>query len=114
MTAANWYSSDEGKTIGLRGTEDGTITRDEEHPEGSRMTLERDARTPFAITCGIYGWAVHTCFFSDEATAQSTFEEMKVAVSDILRMLPYNEDPELEAKCHAVAEAISAFVKCFS
>jgi len=39
---------------------------------------------------------------------------MKVAVSDILRMIPYNDDPELEEKCHAVAEAISAFVKRFS
>lgn len=53
MTADVWYSFDEGRSIGLRGTEEGVIIRDDEHPEGARITLERDGRTPFAITCGI-------------------------------------------------------------
>jgi hypothetical protein len=35
----------------------------------ARITLERDGHQPFAITCGSYGWMVHTSFFSGEEEA---------------------------------------------
>jgi hypothetical protein len=57
----SWHSFENGGTLGQAGSEEGTILRDEEHPLGARISLERDCRVaPFAITCGIYGWMLHT------------------------------------------------------
>ena len=73
-----WYAFDEGRSVGLKGSEGGTILRDEEHPDGSRITLERCKRPPFSITCGVYGWMVHTRYtLRHEVEAQTAFEEMK-------------------------------------
>jgi hypothetical protein len=46
MTDDAWYLFDEGRSVGLLGTEEGIIIRDEEHPDGARITLEREASTP--------------------------------------------------------------------
>jgi hypothetical protein len=74
-----WKPFDSGETIGQEGSENGTITRDEERLRGARITLERTTPTaPFAITCGVYGWMVHTRFFSIEADAIVQFEAMKL------------------------------------
>jgi len=111
---ATWHSYDGGRSIGQQGSEKGIILRDEEHVEGARVTLERDGYTPFAITSGIYGWMVHTCFFSKEEEAQKMFEEMKLALADILSLIPYANDPELERKMHTATDAIRKFVDQFS
>ena len=82
---AEWYPYDDGKTIGQKGSEEGIILRDEEHPQEARITLEREGRiAPFAITCGIYGWMVHTRFFSIEEEGQAEYGEMKAALSALL------------------------------
>lgn len=57
-----WIPFENGTTVGTTGSEGGTILRDELHPDGARITLERTA-SQFAITCGVYGWMVHTRFF---------------------------------------------------
>jgi hypothetical protein len=109
-----WYPFDNGKSIGQRGSESGNIVRDEEHGDGARITLERDALTaPFAITCGIYGWMVHTRFFGAESEAQSEFENMRSALSRIISTIPLTTDPELGSKSRGVSEAISEFVGRF-
>jgi hypothetical protein len=60
-----------GGAIGQEGSEDGTITRDEEEDlRGARIT----PTAPFAITCGVSGWMVHTRFFSIEADVIVQFE----------------------------------------
>ena len=102
-----WYVYDEGKTIGIRGTEGGTIMRDEEHGDGARISLERDTlyKVPFAITCGIYSWMVHTRFFADEPTALDAYEQMKLSMAEILEMLARDTDSD------TVSEAIDAFVE---
>ena len=70
-----WEPFDNGGTIGQEGSENGTIISDEEHLRGARITLERTTPTaPFAITCGVYGWMVHTRFVSTEAEAIAQFE----------------------------------------
>jgi len=80
-----WTSFD--STDGREGSENGTIIRDDEHAMGARITLERDTPTaPFAITCGVYGWMVHTRFFATEAEALAQFKEMKNALESILMM----------------------------
>ena len=59
--------------------------RDEEYSLGARISLERDCRAaPFAITCGIYGWMMHTCFLSTEAEADSQYDLMKDSLSELL------------------------------
>jgi hypothetical protein len=107
-----WYPFDNGNSIGKLGSENGIIIRDEEHPDGARITLERDGKiAPFSITCGIYGWMVHTRFFSTEDEAEQEFDKMQVSLDEILRKIPFMDDPELDAKLKAAKEAISNFVE---
>jgi len=53
-----WRRFEAGSTVGLKGTEDGVILRDEDHDAGARITLDRECThgVSFAVTCGIYGW----------------------------------------------------------
>ena len=108
-----WNPFDAGKSIGQRGSENGVIIRDEEHADGARITLERETQTaPFTITCGIYGWMVHTHFIGTESEAQSDFESMKVELSRIISSIPLAADPEVP-KTKAVYKSLSNFVKKF-
>jgi hypothetical protein len=73
-----------GSTVGKVGSECGAIVADESYDDGARITLERSTRSaPFAITCGLSGWLVHTRFFELEAEARSQFDAMKVALARI-------------------------------
>src|SRR5438270_338191 len=108
----DWYPFDEGRSIGLKGSEDGIILRDEEHADGARITLERDGHYPFSITCGIYGWMVHTRFFSDKVAAQNSFEEMKDALAKILNIIP-TVDEANEEKINEVSAWMSDFIERF-
>lgn len=68
-----WTPFVSGASLNTPGSEDGTIVRDEECDGFSRITLERETpHVPFAITCGIYGWMVHTRFFGAEAKRTSS------------------------------------------
>jgi len=110
----SWYAFDNGKSIGLKGSESGSIIRDEEHGEGARITLEQDGQiAPFAITCGIYGWMCHTRFFGTESEAQNEFEGMKAELSKIVGTIPLAADPEVDSKSRTVCESISEFVRRF-
>ena len=72
-------------------SEGGTVVRDEVHPDGARVTLERDGRTaPWSITCGISGLMVHTVFCADEASGHSTYDALKAGIERILG-LPEDE-----------------------
>src|SRR5262245_9049128 len=104
-----WSPVGNGATIGERGSEEGLIRRDEEHPAGMRITLESDGATaPFAITCGIYGVMVHTCFFSDDPKAQAAFSEMKVGLETLVAQLP--ESTESDADRRVATVAVQAFL----
>jgi hypothetical protein len=110
----SWEAFAGGSSIGQAGSEDGIITRDEAHPLGARITLEREpAFVPFAVTCGIYGWMVHTRYFATEGEAQAAFEEMKPELARILDLIPPADDPEAEAAFPVVARALEDFVKRF-
>jgi hypothetical protein len=109
-----WTAFDNGATVGQRGSEDGVILRDDEHDVGSRITLERDGRiAPFAITCGIYGWMFHTRWFATEREAAEEYARMTEALTSILEMIPYPDDPEAGQKTPQVIEAIGRFVDRF-
>ncbi len=106
--------------MGTRGSEDGLILQDEEHPLGARITLESEIRfgtadpapIPFAITCSIYGLFFHTRFFAREADARGAFTEMKLELARILA-LAASETASDEETRHRVFDAVSAFVQRF-
>ena len=109
----NWSVIDDGKTIGLVGSESGTIIRDEEHSEGARITIERGGNiAPCNITCGIYGWMVHTRFFGSEEEAQIEFNKMRQELGEIIKLIGDNALDEDGASDKAV-DAISQFVERF-
>ena len=112
--AAAWYPYKEGQTLGLPASENGIVIRDEEYSEGALVTLERDSPTaPFAITFGLYGLMVHTCYFSTLADAQQAFEEIKTALGKMADMIPYDDDPEAYEKMEPVFEMIRQLVQRF-
>tara|TARA_R110000868_G_scaffold94569_1_gene260872 strand:+ start:8530 stop:8883 length:354 start_codon:yes stop_codon:yes gene_type:complete len=103
------FISDGG--VSETGSEGGTIMLDEEHDYGARITLERDSHVaPFAITCGIYGWMVHTRYFRLESSARGAFEAMKSDLDEIIVSIPFDADPLKDQKMNAVMRALSAFV----
>lgn len=109
-----WQPYDEGKTIGKTGSEGGIIMRDEEHPDGARITLERDClRVPYAITCGVYGFPMHTRYIADEPTAIHEYEQMQPALAKILALVPDEDAPDYAEKYDAVTEALEQFAAQF-
>jgi hypothetical protein len=107
---SDWYSFKEGESIGQIGSEGGKILCDEEHGDGARITLEHVRNNRFTITCGIYGWMVHTRFFSSEVAAQIGFDETKDELSKILALIP-PEDEGDDGSLNAAKIAIADFVE---
>ncbi len=105
--SGGWKPYEQGLTIGRRGSEGGEIIRDEEHSDGARISLERDTlyNVPFAITCGIYGWMVHTRFFADEPSALAAYDVMKMSIATILELIVH------ESAVDTVNEAVNQFVE---
>jgi hypothetical protein len=107
----NWYDFDDGFSIGTSGPEGGLIVRDEEHRDGARITLEEDGSfSGFSVTCGIYGWTVHTIYFSEEYEADKEFGKMKDDLSRILELISETDQRDEEAIA-AVEEEINEFVE---
>jgi hypothetical protein len=89
----NWEIFDQGFTINQLGSENGIIIRDEVFPDYSRITLEKDTPTaPFAITCGIFDWLVHTRYFASQKQADSEFELMKKELTRIVMLFSDAKD----------------------
>ncbi len=110
--ADRWVQYEDGKTVGQRGSENGIVMRDEEYPGCARITLERNSITaPFAITCGLYGWVVHTRFISTEDNAQEAFREMGTELDRIVDLVP--DDANFDRLESTVTNAIRDFVERF-
>jgi hypothetical protein len=108
-----WLPFDDGESIGQRGSEGGIILRDDEYRGGARITLERDGVAPFAITCAVYGWMVHTRFFSALPDAEREYALMQPELAAIVDLAPLTSDPDVDAKVDAVTAAIGRFVDEF-
>ncbi|MGO8944401.1 MAG: hypothetical protein ACLQJ7_12095 [Syntrophobacteraceae bacterium] len=109
-----WQPYEAGTTLGERGSENGIILSDHEHELGARITLERETRVaPFAITCGVYGWMLHTRFFGSEAEALADYGLMQDGLSLIVDLIPFADDPDVDAKRRALIEAMNDFVSRF-
>lgn len=112
MPTSSWYPAEDGATLGQPGSEQGTMLRDEEHALGARISLERGTRAaPFAITCGIYGWMLHTRFFSDQAEAESQFDQMKAALGIMLEAA--EETAEVDGGRKKLFQGVDDFIKNF-
>jgi hypothetical protein len=110
MAVTSWYQFDNGATLGQKGSEGGSIVLDEEHPLGARITLECDATiAPFAITCGIYGWMVHTRFFGVQSEARGDYDLMRGALSGLLEKANENVNDSSQV----LMEGVSAFVEIY-
>lgn len=109
----DWKTTDEGKTIGTVGSERGFIVQDEEHDLGARITLERNcSSSPYAITCGIYGWMMHTRFFGSSEVAESQYDEMKQELARILGILLKEPDASRQSSA-AIPSRIEEFLTRF-
>jgi len=107
---SDWYPFKNGESIGQTGSENGKILHDEEHKDGARVTLEHVRDNRFTITCGIYGWMVHTRFFDSETAAQIGFDETKDELSKILVLIPLEDEAEAQTLEPATV-AITDFVE---
>jgi hypothetical protein len=96
------------RPLGQKGSEQGVIIRDDEHAFGARITLERDTHAPFAITCGIYGWMMHTRFFEFEDEANAEYEKMKASLTELVDRISRSEFDN-----DRMNEAMKAFVKTY-
>jgi hypothetical protein len=110
MAEISWSDFDGGATVGQPGSERGVIVRDEEHSLGARITLERNGQiAPYAITCGIYGWMVHTRFFGLESDACNQYDLMKIALVGLLRKANEKRDEGDQA----LLDGIGSFVETY-
>ena len=109
-----WVPFKQGRTIGTHGSEEGVILRDEVYKGGTRITLERDARQiPFAITCGISDWMVHTTYCGTIMEAERKYEEMKLELARIYDFIPYETDPDGEEKLPQLYVELDHFTRKF-
>jgi hypothetical protein len=107
-----WRPFDKGATVGQSGSEGGVVVRDEKHELGARATMERECdSSPWAVTCGIYGWFFHTRRLGSEAEAE--LPVMLDGLAAIIDRIPRADDAESDAKMGLVCEAISDFVARF-
>jgi len=107
-----WQAFDGGSTRGGRGSEEGRIVVDDEYEGSARITLEEGCRAaPLAITCGLYGWLVHTRFFSDEGEAQRAFADMKGALVELIRLATVGDGDNEAEVVRRTSEAVRQFVE---
>lgn len=104
---SSWFSYDDGRSIGKVNSEGGVILLDEEHSDGARITLKRGPNY-ISISCNVYGWMDHTCFFDTLQEAQREYVEMKFALGGMMRILSSTNGSNIKAW-----EAISSFVRQF-
>lgn len=103
--------TDENDQPAAKGPDGGVVLADEEHDFGARITLERlDDDGPFGITCGVYGWMMHSRCIKLLGEARGAFDAMKVDLAAIVEAIPLTSDPDCDQKMDETSIAISAFV----
>ncbi|KFE70223.1 hypothetical protein [Hyalangium minutum] len=111
---AAWQPYEGGSTLGMQGSQGGTITWDEAYAEQLRLTLEQDESRSFhAITCGVSGWMVHTRFFGSATEAIAAFEEMRPALVELLSKLPPSEPKPPREALREGGALLSGFIARF-
>ena len=78
-----WASLSEN--LGKAGSEEGIILLDDELPGVARVSIEKKfsehlGKDIYPITMGVYGWLVHTAFFSAWEDALECADSMKLII----------------------------------
>lgn len=93
----SWIPFDNGKTIGSKGSEGGTILLEEEHSHGARICLEENCfSAPYAITLGVYGVMFHTDFHSDLKLSKSKYDLLKIKIELLINHISIDEEKRNE------------------
>lgn len=94
----DWRHFDNGKSVGQKGSENGTIIYDIEHTGGARVTLEQKTDiAPFATTLGVYGLMFHTRYDSNEVDAKIFIEQTIQKIDTLLDMYDIPEEKRNKA-----------------
>jgi hypothetical protein len=89
----DWISHDKGKSIGTKGSEEGTIISDAENINGARITVEKECgNIPFAITMGIYGLMFTTHYVGSLEEANDYVVQSKFKINKIFDLYNIKED----------------------
>jgi hypothetical protein len=108
-----WHRFDEGRSIGLVGSECGVIVYDEEHVDGARITIEEGGPVVrYSITCGVYGWMFHTRFCGSRAEAAEECRAMMPELGRLAGERPHTGEGE-DAFLRRMGSDLSAFVSQF-
>lgn len=104
---SEWKPYNNGRSIGVKGSEGGEIVRDEEHPQGARITIKKGLDY-VSISCNISGKIDHTRFFKEMKVAESEFDVMQVELDKVINAISSTKPTDIK-----VWEAISGFVTRF-
>ena len=104
---SNWKPFNHGRSIGMKGSEGGTIIFDEEHPLGARMTIKQ-GREYVSVSCSIAGKIDHTRFFKEMRGAELEYKNMQKEMDKVLDAISSVRAADIK-----VWEAISTFVRRF-
>ena len=104
---SDWSPYQLGKTLGTCGLEGDLILKDEEHPNGARITMKR-GKNYLSITCNLYQWIHHSRLFISQREAEREYEEMKPAIAEVVSLLAAGDKSDVKAW-----EVVSDFVSRF-
>lgn len=91
----NWRHFDDCKSVGQKGSENGTVIYDIEHIGGARVTLEQKTDiAPFATTLGVYGLMFHTRFDSNVDDAKNFITQTIKKIDELLDMYDIPEEKQ--------------------
>jgi len=97
----DWYTYDEGKTIGSSGEEGGAIITDLEHIHGARIMVEQDSpMAPFVITFGIYGLLFHTYSRTQSTQVTDTVQWLRSKINNVFTLYELPEDQRTDEWYH--------------
>jgi hypothetical protein len=103
----DWQPYNQGRSIGVKGSEGSKVVRDEEHPLGARMTIKQ-GRDYVSVSCSISGKIDHTRFFKEMRTAEREYSTMQRELARVMSSVSSAKAADIK-----VWEAISEFVARF-
>jgi len=104
---SDWLPYNQGRSIGVKGSEGSKIIRDEEHPLGARMTIKQ-GQDYVSVSCTISGKIDHTRFFKEMSAAEQEYSTMKKEMTRVISAISTAKSADIK-----VWEAISEFVARF-
>lgn len=104
---SNWKPYNNGRSIGMKSFEGGTIIRDEEHSLGARMTIKQGSNY-ITVSCSIAGKIDHTRFFKEMRGAEKEYQIMQKELDKVIDAISRAKSADIK-----VWEAISGFVTRF-